>query len=102
MMAMQELHIKSADEFIAKITADPYARFILDNDIYFSSEGSIIDVEFRGRLEGNNNKIIGNKVPIFNVINRAKINGLIIEGSKISVSGDNVGALARTAINSEI
>lgn len=95
-------HIKSADEFIEKITLDPYARFILDNDIYFSSEGSIIDVEFRGRLEGNNNKIIGNKVPIFNVINRAKINGLIIEGSKISVSGDNVGALARTAINSEI
>ena len=100
--AVATYHIKSADEFIEKITLDPYARFILDNDIYFSSEGSIIDVEFRGTLEGNNNKIIGNKVPIFNVINRAKINGLIIEGSKISVSGDNVGALARTAINSEI
>ena len=100
--AVATYHIKSADEFIEKITLDPYARFILDNDIYFSSEGSTIDVEFRGTLEGNNNKIIGNKVPIFNVINRAKINGLIIEGSKISVSGDNVGALARTAINSEI
>lgn len=100
--AVATYHIKSADEFIAKITSDPYGRFILDNDVDFSSEDSIIDVEFRGRLEGNNNKIIGNKVPVFNVINRAKINGLIIEGSKISVSGDNVGALARTAINSEI
>lgn len=95
-------HIKSADEFIEKITADPYGRFILDNNIDFSSEDSIIDVEFRGRLECNNNKLTGNRVPIFEVINTAKINGLIIEGSKISVSGDYVGVLASSAINSEI
>ncbi|MCI6457959.1 MAG: hypothetical protein MSA56_09680, partial [Clostridium sp.] len=95
-------HIKSADEFIEKITADPYGRFILDNNIDFSSEDSIIDVEFRGILEGNNNKITGNRVPIFEVINTARINGLIIEGSKISVSGDYVGVLASSAINSEI
>lgn len=95
-------HIKSADEFIEKITADPYGRFILDNNIDFSSEDSIIDVEFRGRLEGNNNKITGNRVPIFEVINTARINGLIIEGSKISISGDYVGVLASSAINSEI
>lgn len=95
-------HIKAADEFIEKITADPYGRFILDNNIDFSSEDSIIDVEFRGRLEGNNNKITGNRVPIFEVINTARINGLIIEGSKISISGDYVGVLASSAINSEI
>ena len=100
--AVATYHIKSADEFISKIEADPYAIFIIDNDIDFSSKDTIIDIEFKGVLEGNNHKLSGNKVPIFNNINKAKITGLILEGSTITAEQDNVGVLAKTAINSEI
>ena len=100
--AVTTYHIKSADEFISKIEADPYARFIIDNDIDFSSKDTIIDIEFKGILEGNNHKLSGNKFPIFNTLNKAKITGLILEGSTIKAEQDNVGVLAKTAINSEI
>ncbi|WP_308780139.1 ZmpA/ZmpB/ZmpC family metallo-endopeptidase-related protein [uncultured Clostridium sp.] len=101
-LSVKTYHIKTADEFVTKITEDPYARFVLDNDIDFASKNEIIDVEFRGILEGNNHKLIGNKVPIFNKLNKARITGVIIKGSKITSGQDNVGALAKLAINSEI
>lgn len=100
--AIATYHIKSADEFISKIEADPYARFIIDNDIDFSSKDTIIDIEFKGILEGNNHKLSGNKVPIFNTLNKAKITGFILEGSKITSEQDNIGVLAKISINSEI
>lgn len=100
--AVETYHIKSADEFIEKITEDPNARYIIDNDIDFSSKNKIIDVEFRGILEGNGHKLTGNKTPIFDKLNKAKITGLILKGSTITAGQDNVGALAKTATNSEI
>ena len=99
---VETYNIKSSDEFITKITENPYARFILDNDIDFSSKDTIIDVEFKGILEGNGYKLTGNKVPIFNKLNKANITGLIIEKSIITAEQDNVGVLAKTAVNSKI
>ncbi|MGN0025896.1 MAG: ZmpA/ZmpB/ZmpC family metallo-endopeptidase-related protein, partial [Clostridium sp.] len=100
--AVKKYHIKSADEFIDKIKENPYAMFIIDNDIDFSSKDTIVEVEFRGILEGNGYKLTGNKKPIFNQLNRAKITGVILEGSRITSEIDNVGVLAKTSINSEI
>ena len=77
-------------------------KFVLNNDIDLSSKNSLINVEFRGILDGNNHKITGNTVSIFNNINKAIITNLVIENSVIKNSADNIGALSKTMYNSTI
>ena len=95
-------YIETVDEFITKITENPYGKFVLNNDIDLSSKNSLINVEFRGILDGNNHKITGNTVSIFNNINKAIITNLVIENSVIKNSADNIGALSKTMYNSTI
>ncbi len=102
-LSAEDIHyIETADEFITKITENPYGKFVLNNDIDLSSKNSLINVEFRGILDGNNHKIIGNIVSIFNNINKAIISNLVIENSVIKNSADNVGVLSKTMYNSTI
>ena len=102
-LSTEEIHyIESAEEFVTKITENPYGKFVLNNDIDLSSNSSIINAEFRGILDGNNHKITGNTVSIFNNLNKAIISNLVIENSMITNTVDNVGALAKVMYNSTI
>ena len=101
-VSIETYHITSADDFISKMDANPYARFILDNDLDLSNYSSLITSEFRGILDGNNHTLMGNKVALFNKLNSATVKDLIIKESKINSSQGETGSLAKIAINSTI
>ena len=96
---IQKVHIKTAEEFKQKLTENPRAYYVLDNDIDFSSitEGNaIVDGYFMGKLDGGGHKLTGNTIPIFNNIKFAYISNLQVENSNITSSLTNVGAFAKT------
>ena len=102
---IEKIHITSAEQFKQKLTENPYAYYVLDNDIDLSgvSEGnSIIDGCFMGKLDGQGHKLTGNTVPIFNNIKFAHISNLKIENSNITSNLADVGALAKTLQYSEM
>ncbi|MCI8273738.1 MAG: hypothetical protein HFJ55_06635 [Clostridia bacterium] len=92
--------ITNANEFKEQIKAHPNATFNIKNDIDLSTlegETAIIDVEFVGKIKGNNNTLRGNKLPIFQKLNSSQIFDLKIEGSQIETSQKDIGALAKAA-----
>ncbi len=96
---IQKVHIKTAEEFKQKLTENPRAYYVLDNDIDFSgiTEGNaIVDGYFMGKLDGQGHKLTGNTIPIFNNIKFAYISNLQVENSNITSSLMNVGAFAKT------
>ena len=101
----KEIHISDAKSLILAISNNQKANIILDNDIDLSNYKnsiSIINNVFSGTLNGNNKKLINNQIPIFNLINNAKIENLIIENSNIKSSSNNIGALSKNIENSSI
>ncbi len=96
---IQKVHIKTAEELKQKLTQNPCAYYVLDNDIDLSSitEGNaIVGGYFMGKLDGQGHKLTGNTIPIFNTIKFAHISNLQVENSNITSSLMNVGALAKT------
>ena len=87
-------HIKTADELVDKINAEPYGYYILDNDIDFSNMTRNVTQTFMGKLDGNGHKIIGNKVSIFQKIRYGYVKDLVLSKTDIPMSYTNVGALA--------
>ncbi len=102
---IEKIHITSAEEFKQKLTENPCAYYVLDNDIDLSgvSNGNvIIDGYFMGKLDGQGHKLTGNTVPIFNNVKFAHISNLKIENSNITSSLADIGALAKTLQYSEM
>lgn len=94
---LEMTHIKTAEELVQKINAQPYGYYILDNDIDFSGMTTNVRQTFMGKLDGNGHKIIGNTVTIFNKIRFGYVKDLTIENTNIPMNIANVGALsART------
>lgn len=97
-------HIKTAEEF-KKIQEKRYGYYVLDNDIDVSSltgTNAIIDGYFVGKLDGQGHKIIGNTLPLFEKLDYSKIYNLTIEGSRINVTGQQVGAIAKTTLLTDL
>ena len=91
---LEMTHIKTAEELVNKINAEPYGYYILDNDIDFSGMTQNVTQTFMGKLDGNGHKIIGNKIPIFQKIRFGYVKDLVLERTDIPMNIANVGALA--------
>lgn len=91
---LEMTHIKTAEELVNKINAEPYGYYILDNDIDFSGMTQNVTQTFMGKLDGNGHKIIGNIIPIFQKIRYGYVKDLILEKTNIPMTVANVGALA--------
>lgn len=87
-------HIKTAEELVQKLDAEPYGYYVLDNDIDFSHITKNITQTFMGKLDGNGHKIIGNTIPIFQKIRYGYIKNLVLEKTNIPMNYTNIGALA--------
>lgn len=87
-------HIKTPEELIEKINAEPYGYYILDNDLDFSGITTNVTTTFMGKLDGNGHKIIGNTKPIFQKIRYGYVKDLHFEGTNIPMNIANVGALS--------
>ncbi len=102
---VEKIHIKNANDFRNLIESNLHGEFILDNDIDVSSitEGNAIVREtFYGKLDGNNHKITGNKLPLFAKLTYANVTNLNIENSNITTTDVDCGALAKVISNSQI
>lgn len=91
---IEMVHIKTAEELVTKINAQPYGYYILDNDIDFSGMTTNVTQTFMGKLDGNGHKITGNKVAIFQKIRYGYVKDLILENTNIPMNYTNIGALA--------
>ena len=87
-------HIKTAEELVEKINAQPYGYYVLDNDIDFSHMTTNVTQTFMGRLDGNGHKIIGNTLPIFNKIRYGYVGNIKFENTNIPKTISNAGALS--------
>ncbi len=87
-------HIKTAEELVEKINAQPYGYYVLDNDIDFSHMTTNVTQTFMGRLDGNGHKIIGNTFPIFNKIRYGYVGNIKFENTNIPKTISNAGALS--------
>ena len=90
-------HIKTAEELVEKLNAEPYGYYVLDNDIDFSHMTTNVTTTFMGRLDGNGHKIIGNTLPIFNKIRYGYVGNIHFENTNIPKTISNAGALAYKA-----
>ncbi len=90
-------HIKTAEELVQKINAQPYGYYVLDNDIDFSHMTTNVTKTFMGRLDGNGHKIIGNTLPIFNKIRYGYVGNIHFENTDIPKNINNAGALTYRA-----
>ena len=90
-------HIKTAEELVEKINAQPYGYYVLDNDIDFSHMTTNVTQTFMGRLDGNGHKIIGNTLPIFNKIRYGYVGNIHFENTNIPKTISNAGALSYRA-----
>ncbi len=102
---VQVVHIKNAQEFKEKITANLLGSYILDNDIDLSTltgEKAIIPGYFMGRLDGNGHKIYGNTLPVFEHIRFSYITNIKLENSQITSEEQYTGALAKLVSYSTI
>ncbi len=91
---LEMTHIKTAEELVNKINAQPYGYYILDNDIDFSGMTTNVTQTFMGKLDGNGHKIIGNTLPIFQKIRYGYVKDLVFERTNIPMNIANVGALS--------
>ncbi len=87
-------HIKTAEELVEKINAQPYGYYVLDNDIDFSHMTKNVTQTFMGRLDGNGHKISGNTLPIFNKIRYGYVGNIKFDGTNIPKTISNAGALS--------
>lgn len=87
-------HIKTAEELVEKINAQPYGYYVLYNDIDFSHMTTNVTQTFMGRLDGNGHKIIGNTLPIFNKIRYGYVGNIKFENTNIPKTISNAGALS--------
>ncbi len=99
---MEVQHIRTAQELIEKINAKPYGYYILDNDIDFTGNNSIVTQTFMGKLDGNGHKIIGNTNSIFQKIRYGTVSNLTFEGTSIPKDITNIGVLAKQTQSSVI
>lgn len=90
-------HIKTAEELVQKINAQPYGYYVLDNDIDFSNVKTNVTKTFMGRLDGQGHKIIGNTFPIFNKIRYGYVGNIVFENTNIPKNISNAGALSYRA-----
>ena len=95
-------HIKTAQELVDKINSKPYGYYVLDNDIDFTGNNSIVTQTFMGKLEGNGHKIIGNTNSIFQKIRYGTVSNLTFEGTSIPKDITNIGVLAKQTQSSVI
>ncbi len=87
-------HIKTAEELVENLNAQPYGYYVLDNDIDFSHMTTNVTNTFMGRLDGNGHKIIGNTLPIFNKIRYGYVGNIHFENTNIPKTISNAGALS--------
>jgi len=93
---LEVTHIKTAQELVEKMNAQPYGYYVLDNDIDFSGMTTNVTQTFMGKLDGNGHKITGNTIPIFTKIRFGYVKNLILENTNIPENITNQGALAAT------
>ncbi len=93
---------KSIEALIAEIETDPSANITLTQDYdasYLKKTGNaIISGTFRGTLDGNGHKIRGLNKPLFETIENATIQNLILEDVTL-VGATSRGSIANTAQN---
>ena len=96
---------KSIKSLLQEMEENPDGTFELSQDYDFSSiqdnTNTIIATEFRGTLNGNGHKITGLSKPLFNTLESANIQNLILEDVTLTKTG-NQGAIANVATNTTI
>ncbi len=96
---------KSIETLIAEIEANPDGDFTLTQDYDASylqtTENSIIKSEFRGTLNGNGHKIHNLNKPLFDTLESATIQNLILEKVNLH-EATSKGSIANTATNTNI
>ena len=96
---------KSIETLIAEIEANPDGDFTLTQDYDAShiqtTENSIIKSEFRGTLDGNGYKIHNLNKPLFNTLESATIQNLILDTVHLN-EATSKGSIANTATNTNI
>ena len=105
MTTMLEMKEISSVEDLQNIKKDLSGVYSLTTDIDVSevttSNNVIISGTFKGMLKGNGHQIIGQKAPLFEKLNGAKISRLALKNILVA-GGENTGALAGTAQNSTV
>lgn len=105
-IGMLQLKEISTLEDLKKIKNDPNGVYVLTADIDASSVTSgkaIIETDFKGLLKGNGYQITGLKVPLFNFLYKASIEGLVISDGEILRSNEErIGVLAREVYDKSI
>ena len=100
-VSTETYYVQDGTEFVANIASNPYARFVLMEDIDLTGLGTI-STEFVGELDGNGHTITGSTAPIFKSMNQATVTDLILDGSAVQLAQDDVGTLAMTSTGSTI
>ena len=102
---VKQFEINSLQDFIdIGATEDgPKKKYILNNDIDFSNasltSNSVISDTFYGSIDGTGHKIINLPVTLFQNLNSATIENLVIENANITVANNARGILATTTNN---
>ena len=99
--------ITTAEQFEKLLNEHKDAIFSIEADIDLSqlnlaNKNAIITGEFMGKIEGNNHTLKGNKIAIFENLKYARISDLKIDGTTISSTTKNIGALAQKATYAEV
>ncbi len=104
-IAINENHPETFSELIERIKKNPSGHFMLTHDLDASSISSedtaLINIEFKGTLDGQGYRIQNLKKPLFNSLNGATIENLRFSTVRLSDSNSH-GTLANTATSSTI
>lgn len=96
---------KSIETLIAEIEANLDGDFTLTQDYdasyLLTTQSSIIASEFRGTLNGNGHKIYNLNKPLFNTLESATIQNLILENVNLD-EATSKGSIANTATNTNV
>lgn len=96
---------KSIETLIAEIEANPDGDFTLTQDYDASylqtTQSSIIASEFRGTLNGNGHKIYNLNKPLFNTLESATIQNLVLQNVNLD-EATSKGSIANTATNTNV
>ena len=94
--------VKKANEFFKEMAKDLNGNYTLNEDLDASDLDSsevAITGTFRGTLDGNGHKIINLSATLFQNLNGATIENLVIENANITVANNARGILATTTNN---
>ena len=98
-------HNKSIETLISEIEENPTATITLTQDYdasYLKPTGNaIINTIFRGTLDGNGYKITGLTKPLFETVENATIQNLVLENITL-IGANSRGTIANTAQNTTI